>query len=150
MPCSSASASSTPIASVGSIGSAMYELINASRPNSVMYHGAPGGDDRSVAAGRVVQAQRADVFDRAVVRRAELPVGACAASEPRTATPRCDWRVGQVGMVVPALDPRVAEGNGEIELQHARHRARSMLTLHKNPRVDTCTGGPSTLSSAWR
>jgi hypothetical protein len=78
-----------------------------------------GGNDRSVTAGGVVQAQRGDVFDRAVVCRAQLPIGAAQLGNRRQPTFVSLRRVRQVGVMVPAFDPRAAEGNGEIELQHA-------------------------------
>ncbi len=119
MPCNSASASSTPIAKVGSIGSDMYELINASRPNRVMYHGAPAAmTGRWRPVGSCKRNAAMSSIERSYAAL-ELPVGA-AQLRNRCQPPLVALRrVGQVRVVVPALDPGVAEGDGEIELQHA-------------------------------
>ncbi len=90
-----------------------------------------GGDHRLATAARVMQAQRTDVFDRAVKGCAQLAVGGAQLRHRRQPALVAFGRIRQVGVMVPPFDPRGAEGNREIELQHAYPVAFDVDTPHE-------------------
>src|SRR4029079_5517643 len=78
-------------------------------------------DHRTMASCRVVQTEGADVFDGAIKGSAEVPVRGAQLRHCADPSVVADTRVRNTRVVVPTLDPRVAEGDEQIELDVA-HR----------------------------
>ena len=139
LPWSSASASRTPRARVGSTGRAISEVHSESRPNRVMNHGAPAATTGRRSPGRVEQPQRGEVGDRPPVGTGEGRM--IGVEDGRLLDPGCllgpggpigVWTAGGCSVAERTeRSPHPVATEGDVDLPGRGHRAA--LPVRRRP-----------------